>query len=53
MFRQSIGMLVCLTVMACGTVEEDLSETPQPLGQFRLGHNIAIADNVTKGPFSR
>lgn len=53
MFRKTIGLLVCLTVMACGTVEEDLTETPKPLGQFRLGHNIAIADNVTKGPFSR
>ena len=53
MIRKITGLLVCLTVIACGTTEEDLSELPQPLGQFRLGHNIAIADNVTKGPFSR
>ena len=52
MLRKFIGSLVCLTVLACGTVEEDLSEAPMPLGQFRLGHNIAIADNVTKGQFS-
>lgn len=41
-----------LFLAACGA-EEDLSLPPEPLGQFRLGHNIAIADNVTKGPFSR
>ena len=37
---------------ACGA-PEDLTQTPEPLGEFRLGHNIAIADNVVKGPFSR
>ena len=46
-----LGLLV-LTLVACGA-EEDLSLTPEPLGQFRLGHNIAIADNVQLGPFSR
>ncbi len=45
-------ILGCLGLMACAA-EEDLTQTPDPLGQFRLGHNIAIADNVTKGPFSR
>jgi hypothetical protein len=25
----------------------------EPLGDFRLGHNIVIADNVQEGPFSR
>ena len=53
MIRNALRLLTILAVAACGTVEEDLSETPPPLGQFRLGHNIAIADNVTKGPFSR
>lgn len=42
--------MVFLTACAA---EEDLTLAPEPLGQFRLGHNIAIADNVTKGPFSR
>ena len=40
-------------VLAGCAAEEDLSATPEPLGQFRLGHNIAIADNVQLGPFSR
>lgn len=43
---------VLLSLAACAA-EEDLSLTPEPLGQFRLGHNIAIADNTTRGPFSR
>ena len=42
----------CLFLAACST-EEDLSQPPEPLGQFRLGHNIAIADNTTRGSFSR
>ena len=51
--RQLVLGLACLLVSACSSAEDDLSEPPTPLGQFRLGHNIAIADNVTKGPFSR
>jgi len=42
-----------LALAACGGTGEDLSKPPAPLGQFRLGHNIAIADHVQMGPFSR
>ena len=52
MVRGSFLVAACLALLGCGA-EEDLSVPPEPLGQFRLGHNIAIADNVTKGPFSR
>ena len=52
MMKQAFLGLLVLTLVACGA-EEDLSLTPEPLGQFRLGHNIAIADNVQLGPFSR
>ena len=52
MRQRILGLLAILTLTACGA-EEDLSLPPEPLGQFRLGHNIAIADDVTKGPFSR
>lgn len=44
---------VSLLILAACSAEEDLSLPPEPLGQFRLGHNIAIADNVQRGPFSR
>lgn len=36
---------------ACQT--NDLKEPPAPLGDFRLGLNIAVADNVQKVPISR
>lgn len=45
-------LLLSLLLLGC-VAEEDLSLSPEPLGQFRLGHNIAIADNTTRGPFSR
>lgn len=44
---------VSVLFLAACAAEEDLSLPPEPLGQFRLGHNIAIADNVQRGPFSR
>lgn len=44
--------LACVVLAACAA-EQDLSLTPEPLGQFRLGHNIAIADDTQLGPFSR
>ena len=52
MFRNWILAAICFGLAAC-TAEEDLTKKPAPLGQFRLGHNIAIADNVALGPFSR
>lgn len=52
MTQRILGLLAILALSACGA-EEDLSLPPEPLGQFRLGHNIAIADDVMKGPFSR
>lgn len=53
MIRQLALVLSCLGLFACAAKDEDLTKPPAPLGQFRLGHNIAIADDVTLGPFSR
>ena len=49
---QRPAFLVLIALAACSPVA-DLDETPEPLGDFRLGHNIALADEVTRGPFSR
>jgi hypothetical protein len=49
---RSFLIFAMLTLAACST-EDDLAQPPEPLGQFRLGHNIAIADKTTRGPFSR
>lgn len=51
--RQRFFALLAFATLAACAAEDDLTLPPEPIGQFRLGHNIAIADNVTKGPFSR
>ncbi|MBT8413156.1 MAG: hypothetical protein KJO30_02400 [Boseongicola sp.] len=52
--RRVLGPLfLSVFLAACAAEPENLSETPAVLGDFRLGHNIAIADNVVLGPFSR
>jgi hypothetical protein len=51
LFR-SIAVIAALSaVSACQT--NDLKEPPVPLGDFALGLNIAVADNVQKVPISR
>ncbi|MDJ1015761.1 MAG: hypothetical protein QNJ35_04540 [Paracoccaceae bacterium] len=52
MKRVILGIIAAAALSACAA-EEDLSLAPEPLGQFRLGHNIAIADDTVSGPFSR
>ncbi len=47
-----LGFGLALSVLAaCQT--NDLKEPPPPLGDFVLGLNIAVADNVQKVPISR
>ncbi|WP_412506972.1 hypothetical protein [Roseovarius sp. SYSU LYC5161] len=51
--RIVIGLLGLLALTACGGVRDDLTELPDPIGEFRLGHNIAVTPDPQKGPFSR
>ena len=46
----AVGLGLCV-LAACQTT--DLMEPPVPLGNFALGLNIAVADNVQKVPISR
>ncbi|PJJ80544.1 hypothetical protein CLV77_2813 [Brevirhabdus pacifica] len=46
------GVLALTALAACGGTA-DLAEKPEPLGNFRLGHNIVVAKNATKLPLSR
>ncbi|WP_246040479.1 hypothetical protein [Roseovarius arcticus] len=41
-----------LSVAAC-TNPNDLDKAPVPLGDFKLGYNVVVAPNITKGPASR
>ena len=52
MIRACLLAVATLLFAGCAA-EEDLSLPPDPLGDFRLGHNIAIADDTVSGPFSR
>lgn len=43
--------LACFLVAGCQA--SDLANPPSDLGQFRLGHNVVVAPNLTQGPLSR
>jgi hypothetical protein len=40
-----------LTIAGCASTE--IPDTPTELGNFALGHNIAVAPDLVKGPLSR
>jgi hypothetical protein len=47
-------LALCLGVLALAACQNsDLAEPPVPLGDFALGLNIVVADNVQKVPISR
>jgi hypothetical protein len=51
--RLSRAIALCTMVLLAACAETD-SDAPLPdLGDFRLGHNVVLAREVTKGPFSR
>lgn len=45
------AMLTLGLLAACAT--NDLAEVPVPLGDFELGFNVVVADNMQKVPISR
>ncbi|MDA9208014.1 hypothetical protein N9O61_03920 [Octadecabacter sp.] len=51
--RLVLALLAALTLTACGGIRDDLTETPEPIGNFLLGHNVAVANDPVRGPFSR
>ncbi|MGR3570364.1 hypothetical protein [Brevirhabdus sp.] len=51
-FAAALGLAALITLGAC-TTPSDVSETPEPLGDFRLGYNIVVTENAKKGPLSR
>lgn len=46
-----LALMVGFSLSACQT--NDLMEPPVPLGDFAMGLNIAVADNMQKSPISR
>lgn len=51
MLMRPLALCAVLAITACG--RSDLEEPPADLGNFRLGLNIAVADNAEKVPISR
>lgn len=52
LFRSVLAAAIGVTLLA-SCAREDLAEAPEPLGDFALGLNIVVADNVKKVPISR
>jgi len=52
-FRIVAAAVAVAAVAGCSSSLDDLDGPVQPLGDFYLGHNIVVADNVTRGPLSR
>ena len=50
--KRFIALLAGLTILA-GCTTNSLDKPPPPLGDFKLGHNVVIADKMSKGPVSR
>jgi len=50
--RRFMAFIGLLLATAC-TNANDLDEEPAYLGNFRLGHNVVVAPNLTRGPASR
>lgn len=45
--------ILALGLLAACSPRDDLTEIPEPIGDFRLGHNVAVAPDPQLGPFSR
>jgi len=51
--RLVLALIAVCTLTACGGIRDDLTEIPEPIGAFLLGHNVAVANDPVRGPFSR
>jgi hypothetical protein len=49
--RTGLALAGTVVLLAACTSSSEFSD--EPLGDFRLGHNIVIADDVQAGPFTR
>ena len=50
---RGVTVLSLVGLAACASITDELSGTPEPIGEFRHGYNIVVAVDPQKGPFSR
>jgi len=48
-----LAATVALLALAACANRADLTEAVEPIGDFRLGHNVVLATGTTEGPLSR
>jgi len=48
-----IALVCVMGLIAACTNPNDLDKAPEPLGNFKLGYNVVVAPNITKGLASR
>jgi len=54
MTRVILSVIMMAALVACSADgRKDIDAPAVPLGQFKLGHNVVIADKAVKGPLSR
>ena len=51
--RNFLALMGLIGLTACGGFRDDLAQAPDPLGTFRLGHNVVYVSEPVQGPFSR
>ena len=51
--RNFVGALAIVVVLGACSSSGDLAEIPEPIGDFKLGHVVAFADNAQSTPASR
>lgn len=50
---KALALIAGLLALTACTNANDLSDPPVDLGDFKLGHRVVVAPNLTKGPLSR
>ena len=53
MIRRTFLALSLASLAACGGTPDPLPPVAEPIGDFRMGFNIVVANDITKGPASR
>ena len=50
---RALAATAALLFLAACANRANLLEPVEPIGDFRLGHNVVVAKDTTEGPFSR